>query len=72
MTIQQIRSATLKIQYGDQTILLDPWLQDKGMGFSARAVRPEMAGLRSPLDDLPQTPEEILEAEKNHPCEEEF
>ena len=60
MKIQQIRNATLKIQYGDQTILLDPWLQDKGTGFSASTVRPEMNGVRSPLNALPMTPEEIL------------
>lgn len=61
MRIQQIRNATLKIQYGDQTILLDPWLQDQGTGFSASAVRPEMRGVRSPLNALPMTPDEILD-----------
>lgn len=60
MKIQQIRNATLKIEYGGQTILLDPWLQDQGMGFSAAAVRPEMNGVRSPLNALPMTPDEIL------------
>ncbi len=61
MKIQQIRNATLKIEYGDQTILLDPWLQDQGMGFSASAVRAEMRGVRSPLNALPLTPDEILD-----------
>ena len=37
MRIQQIRNATLKIEYAGQTVLLDPWLQDKGTGFSANA-----------------------------------
>lgn len=60
MKIQQIRSATLKIKYGDQTILLDPWLQDKGTGFSAGVVRAEMAGVRNPMNDLPMAPEEVL------------
>ena len=60
MKIQQIRNATLKIEYGDQTILLDPWLQDQGTGFSASAVRAEMRGIRSPLNALPLTPDEIL------------
>ncbi len=59
MKIQQIRSATLKIKYGDQTILLDPWLQDKGTGFSAGVVRAEMAGVRNPMNDLPMTPAEV-------------
>ena len=39
MIIQQIRNATLKIMYGGITFLVDPWLQDQGTGFSARAVR---------------------------------
>ena len=60
MKIQQIRNATLKIKYGDKTILLDPWLQDKGTGFSAGVVRAEMAGVRNPMNDLPMTPEEVL------------
>ena len=60
MKIQQIRNATLKIQYGGQTTLLDPWLQDQGTGFSASAVRPEMRGVHSPLNALPMTPDEIL------------
>lgn len=61
MRIQQIRNATLKIEYAGQTILLDPWLQDRGTGFSAKALKPEMAGIRNPMNDLPMTPEEILQ-----------
>ena len=45
MIIQQIRNATLKIMYGGITFLVDPWLQDQGTGFSAKAVRPEMQGI---------------------------
>lgn len=60
MKIQQIRNATLKIKYGNQTILLDPWLQDKGVGFSAKAVKVEMTGVHSPMNDLPMTPDEVL------------
>ncbi len=60
MKIQQIRNATLKIDYCGQTILLDPWLQDKGTGFSAKAVKPEMNGMRNPLNDLPFPPEAVL------------
>lgn len=33
MRIQQIRNATLKIEYGDVTFLIDPWLQDKPYVF---------------------------------------
>ena len=60
MKIQQIRNATLKIQYGSFTILLDPWLQDKNAGPSFLAVKPERNGVRSPMDDLPLLPTEIL------------
>lgn len=60
MKIQQIRNATLKIKYGDKTILLDPWLQDEGTGFSAGVVRAEMAGVRNPMNNLPMTPGEVL------------
>lgn len=60
MRIQQIRNATIKIEYGGVTFLLDPWLQDKGTGMSAPTVRPEMRGIKSPLDPLPISPEAIL------------
>lgn len=60
MKIQQIRNATMKIVYGGVTFLLDPWLQDKGTGMTAPAVRPEMCGIKSPLNALPASPEEIL------------
>lgn len=60
MKIQQIRNATLKIIYGGVTFLLDPWLQDKGTGFSAIAVSPEMIGVKNPLNELPVSPDEII------------
>ncbi len=53
MVIQQIRNATLKIQYGSFTIFLDPWLQDRGAGFSAEPVKEEMIGVKNPMNDLP-------------------
>ena len=43
MIIRQIRNATLKITYAGYTFLTDHWLSDKGTGFSARTVIPEMA-----------------------------
>ncbi len=61
MIICQIRNATLKITYAGYTFLTDHWLSNKGTGFSARTVIPEMAGLKNPLCDLPDTPENILE-----------
>lgn len=60
MLIQQIRNATVKITCAGSTFLVDPWFQDKGTGFSADTVRPEMQGIRSPLDELPDRPERIL------------
>lgn len=60
MKIQQIRNATLKIIYGGVTFLIDPWLQDKGTGFSARAVSSEMNGIKSPMDELPVSADEII------------
>ncbi len=60
MIIQQIRNATLKIQYGGIVFLIDPWLQDQGTGFSAKAVRPEMQGVKCPMNGLPERPESIL------------
>lgn len=60
MVIQQIRNATVKIKYGNITFLIDPWFQDQGTGFSAKAVRPEMQGLKCPMNALPDTPDNIL------------
>jgi len=60
MIIQQIRNATVKIQYSNITFLIDPWFQDQGTGFSAKAVKPEMQGIKCPMNALPDTPDSIL------------
>ena len=60
MIIQQIRNATVKIKYSNITFLIDPWLQDQGTGFSAKAVKPEMQGIKCPMNALPDTPDRIL------------
>ncbi len=60
MIIQQIRNATLKIEYSGISFLIDPWLQDQGTGFSAKAVRQEMCGIKCPMNALPDSPESIL------------
>lgn len=39
MKIQQIRNATLKIKYGGQVILFDPWIQDRGTAFALSETR---------------------------------
>ena len=60
MIIQQIRNATLKIEYAGITFLIDPWLQDQGTGFSAKAVKPEMREIKCPMNALPDSPENIV------------
>ena len=60
MVINQIRNATLKIEYGSITFLIDPWFQDQGTGFSAKAVKPEMQGIKCPMNALPDAPGSIL------------
>ena len=68
MKIQQIRNATLKIEFAGNTILVDPWLVDKhkfgsfvdlpGKPFSTPdPVREEIL---MPICDLPASVEEIL------------
>ena len=60
MVIQQIRNATLKIKYGVITFLIDPWFQNQGTGFSAKAVKSEMQGIKCPMNALSDSPESIL------------
>lgn len=60
MIIKQIRNATLKITYGCVNFLIDPWFQDQGTGFSAKAVKPEMQGIKCPMNKLPEPPAETL------------
>lgn len=59
--IQQIRNATMKIQYGGNTFLIDPMLAKKG-------AMPGFAGtpnshLRNPLVELPMSVAEIAKAD---------
>ena len=35
MEIQQIRNATIVVNYADKKWIIDPWFQKKGMGMSA-------------------------------------
>ncbi len=54
MKIQLIRSATIKLYYAGQTILIDPYL-------AARYSRPSFTGKSlNPLVDLPFSPEEVI------------
>ncbi len=56
--IQQIRNATLKINYAGVTFLLDPFLADKGThpGFEGSFN----SELRNPLVDLPMPAQELV------------
>jgi L-ascorbate metabolism protein UlaG (beta-lactamase superfamily) len=55
MRIQLIRNATLRLSFGQQTFLIDPWFAEKGQG-------PCYAGqVTSPLVDLPMPVAQILD-----------
>lgn len=56
--IQHIRNATIKVNYGETTFLIDPMLSDKGSypGFEG-SYRSE---LRNPLVDLPMAAEDVI------------
>ena len=68
MIIQQIRNATLKIEYAGKTFLIDPWLAPKGeMGSFAQTpfkpgadVDPSMYDALMPLAVLPEPVESVL------------
>lgn len=61
MKLQQIRNATVKLTYGNTTFLIDPWLQDQGTGMCAPVVKESMKDVKSPIDPLPLSVEEILD-----------
>ncbi len=60
VTVQQIRNATVKIDFSGTTFLLDPMLSAKGAfpGFPG-TYRSE---LRNPLEDLPFSAKDVLES----------
>ncbi|MBL1422256.1 MAG: MBL fold metallo-hydrolase [Alphaproteobacteria bacterium] len=55
MHIQLIRSATVRITIGGITVLIDPWLADKGQGVSYSGEK------TSPLVELPIPIEDVLD-----------
>ena len=65
MKIRQIRNATLRIDYGGKTFLVDPWLREKG-GMGAlvdtpfRSGHPERETIPMPMCELPVPRAEIL------------
>ena len=38
MDIKQIRNATLKIKYSGVCFFIDPWFEEQGTGYSAKAI----------------------------------
>lgn len=63
MYFQQIRNATIKIQYAGKQLLFDPWLQSKGEMGTLQGYPvpdPEMAKIPNPMTDLPIPIKEIL------------
>lgn len=65
MKIEQIRSATVRIEYAGITFLTDPWLIEKGgMGpfndKSFRYCKKEQETIAMPMCDLPKSVDEIL------------
>lgn len=61
MEIKQIRNATLKIRYGGVCFLIDPWFEEHGTGYSAKAIKVEMQGVKCPMNKLPELPEETIQ-----------
>lgn len=74
MNIQQIRSATLRIEYAGKTFLTDPWLCGKGELGSFRErggtfrCEPEKLDIPMPMCDLPCPREEILQGVDAYIC----
>ncbi|MCR4667628.1 MAG: MBL fold metallo-hydrolase [Desulfovibrio sp.] len=65
MNIQQLRNATVRIEYGGKSFLIDPWLMDKGaMGCFVdtpfRCVDPSKETIPMPMCDLPMPVNDIL------------
>ena len=61
ITYQQIRNATVKLVYHEITILVDPYLVQKGgSGCFPIAPKPEMKKVKNPLNELPMPIEEII------------
>ncbi len=61
MIIQQIRNATLKIKVQQHHFSYRSMASGQGTGFSAKAVKPEMQGIKCPMNGLPDTPDRILQ-----------
>ncbi len=66
MKIQQIRNATLRIEYAGKTFLTDPWLMNKGAMGTFRSLgnlfrcEPDKLDIPMPMTELPLSTEEVL------------
>lgn len=60
MRLRQIRNATVVVECAGTRLLVDPWLDDKGAGFTAQSPWPER-NVPSPLVELPCPVGEVLE-----------
>ena len=60
MRLQQIRNATVIVESAGTRLLVDPWLENKGAGFTATCPWPER-NVPSPLVNLPCSVDEVLE-----------
>lgn len=63
MKIEQIRNATIRIEYAGKNFLVDPWLMPKDamgplIGFAL--VNPAIRDIKMPMCQLPKSTEEIL------------
>lgn len=66
MKIEQIRNATLRLQYAGKNFLIDPWLTAKGAtGFfndlkAYHLADPVKASIKIPLCEFPESTDKIL------------
>lgn len=66
MKIEQIRNATLRLQYAEKNFLIDPWLAAKGAtGFfndlkAYHLADPVKASIKIPLCEFPESTDKIL------------
>ena len=74
MKIQQIRNATLRIEYAGKTFLTDPWLMDKGAMGTFRSLgnlfrcEPDKLDIPMPMTGLPMSAEEVLKGVDAYIC----
>ena len=74
MKIQQIRNATMRIEYAGKTFLTDPWLAAKGTMGTFRAMQDvfrceaDKLDIPMPMTDLPMPREDVLQGIDAYIC----